>query len=418
MTRDRVRKQKARAVKDQNPSRAYADAARALEMPKASQHPPAEVPATVAVMMARQLHAAWLHLIAFETLAKEYGKVIPEWTKLGEAPRNPVHKAADQASSLLYELREWAGRTAHASGAVEAVPNGFGGAGDTSPERRAETALYPPGEWCRVAGGTMPQLGEERQDPAQAPLERPVTANLQGPVPEKRFSARASGRDLQPAFPAVDTTPAAAVWQAERTLYRAVCQHWESPGDTPADLAASLDGLEDLADTFTSACTHTLDEVRRRIDDGLLVGVDETAFDQAADTVRAQLGIQEGYVAKLAYALSQARTAMNGAAAALPRTLPGQVPAALTRTGRALDGKPLAHVRDQLGSERHLQRLRSKTRMPEYRQGDAIERVLHWMHAAGAGTYDHARHLADEQQPTQSGLPLGTPRPAGARANR
>ncbi|MEU7222342.1 hypothetical protein [Streptomyces chrestomyceticus] len=417
MTRDRARKQKVRAVQDQTPSRAYADAARELEMPKASQHPPAEVPATVAVMMARQLHAAWMHLIAFENLAKEYGTVIPERPKLGEAPRNPVHKAADQASSLLYELREWAGRTAHASGAVEAVPNGFGGAGDTSPERRAETALYPPGEWCRAAGQTMPQPGEEPQDPAQDPSERPVTANLLGPMTEKRFSARASGRDLQPAFPAVDKTPAAAVWQAERTLYRAVCQHWEAPGDTPADLAASLDGLEDLADTFTSACTHTLGEVRRRIDEGLLVGVDEMAFDQAAGTVREQLGIEEGYVPKLAYALFQARTAMTGAAAALPGTL-GQVPAALTRTGRALDGKPLAHVRDQLGSERHLQRLRSKTRMPEYDKADAIRRVLHWMHAASAGTYNHARHLADEQQPTRSGLPLGTPRPAGERSGR
>lgn len=377
------------------------------KMPRASKHRPAEVPSTVAVMMARQIHAAHLHLSAFRDLVQEYGDgLVPEWPKPGQTPDNPVAQTLSKASRLLYDLREWSSHTAHASGAVSVLPEVIAASEE---QLRAEAVLYPPGEWCPLPGGTMPRPGEER--PEETP-EYPVTTQLLGPVPEKRYSARASGKSVQRAIPAVKGTPAAAVWEAERSLNAFVCQHWEAPGDTPADLAAAVDGLDALADTFTSACTYTLSEIKQRLDEGLLVDVDEPAFNKAAAAVRAQLGIEPDRVPKLAYALSRVRSAMTGARAALP-TATGDDDAfnALTqaRVLGALDGKSLTAVRRELGGERHWQRHRSKTRVPDYTAADWLRMAMHWMHAADASAYNHRAHLAAERYPRSSGLPMGTP---------
>ncbi|GHH54643.1 hypothetical protein [Streptomyces candidus] len=378
---------------------------------RASEHRPAEVPTTVAVMMARQIHAAHLNLSAFRNLVQEYGEgLVPEWPKPGQAPDNPVARTLGEASRLLYELREWSSHSAHVSGAVSVLPEVIAASEE---QRRAEAVLYPPGGWCPLPGGTMPRPGEERPE---EPLEHPVTTQLLGPVPEKRYSARASGKSVQRALPAVKDTPAAAVWEAERSLSAFVCQHWEAPGDTPADLAAAVDGLDELADTFTSACTSTLGEIKRRLDEGLLVGVDEPAFNDAAAAVRAQLGIEPDRVPRLAYALSRVRGAMAGARAAMPTALDDDHAfdaLARTRVLGALDGKSLTVVRRELGSERHWQRQRSKTRVPDYTAADWLNRAMHWMHAAGAGAYNHGAHLAAERHPRSSGLPMGTPTAAG-----
>ncbi|MFD4320501.1 hypothetical protein [Streptomyces sp. NPDC058548] len=377
------------------------------DMPRASKHRPAEVPSTVAVMMARQIQAAHLHLSQFRDLVQTYGDgLVPEWPKPGQAPDNPVAQTLSAASRLLYELREWSSRTAHASGAVSVLPELVAASEE---QRRAEALLYPPGGWCALPGGMMPPPGEAR--PAESAAD-PIAAQLLGPVPEKRYSARASGRSVQRALPAVADTPAAAVWTAEKVLYGYVCQHWETPGDTPADLAAAVDGLDELAGTFTSACTSILGEIRRRMEEGLLVDVDQAAFSEAAAAVRAQLGIEPERVPKLAYALSCARQAMTGARAALPAAS-GDAHAfdalAQTRALGALDGKALPEVRRELGRERHWQRHRSKTRMPDYTAADWLRRAMHWMHAAGVSAYDHGAHLAAERQPERSGLPIGTP---------
>ncbi|MFJ8388612.1 hypothetical protein ACIQ9Q_29625 [Streptomyces sp. NPDC094438] len=376
-------------------------------LPRVSEHRPAEVPSTVAVMMARQINAAHLHLSAFRDLVQKYGDgLVPEWPKLGQAPDNPVDQALSEASRLLYELREWSSHTAHASGAVSVLPEIIAASEE---QLRAEAVLYPPGGWCALPDGTMPPPGEERQEES---AEYPVTTQLLGPVPEKRYSARASGRSVQRALPAVTDTPAGAVWEAERALHGFVCQHWEAPGDTPADLAAAVDGLDELADTFTSACTYTLGEIKRRLDEGLLVDVDEPAFAEAAAAVREQLGIEPDRVPKLAYALSRVRQAMTGGRAALPSVI-GDARAfdapAQARALGALDGKTLTEVRRELGRERHWQRHRSKTRMPDYTAADWLRRAMHWMHAAGVNAYDHGTHLAAERHPERSGLPIGTP---------
>ncbi|MFF1733736.1 hypothetical protein [Streptomyces sp. NPDC058247] len=377
------------------------------ERPRASKHRPAEVPSTVAVMMARQIHAAHLHLSAFRNLVQEYGDgLLPEWPKPGQAPDNPMDQTLSEASRLLYELREWSSHTAHASGAVSVLPEVIAASEE---QLRAEAVLYPPGEWCPLPGGTMPRPGEERPEET---LEYPVTTQLLGPVPEKRYAARASGKSVQKALPAVKDTPAATVWEAERSLYGFVCQHWEAPGDTPADLAAAVDGLDELADTFTSACTYTLGEIKRRLDEGLLIDVDEPAFAEAAAAVRAQLGIEPDRVPKLAYALSRVRQTMAGARAALPTATDDDHAfdaLAQARVLGALDGKTLTVVRRELGRERHWQRHRSKTRVPDYTAADWLRRAMHWMHAAGAGAYNHGAHLAAERYPRSSGLPMGTP---------
>ncbi|MFE4264475.1 hypothetical protein [Streptomyces sp. NPDC056883] len=374
--------------------------------PTVSQHRPAEVPTTVAVMMARQIHAAHLHLSAFRNLVQQYGDgLVPEFPKAGQAPDNPVAQALDATSRLLYELREWSSHSAHASGAVSALPEVIAASEE---QLRAEEVLYPTGEWCRQPGGVMPQPGEVQ--PEKKP-EYPVTTQLLGPVPEKRYSARASGKSVQRALPAVADTPAAAVWQAERALSGYVCQHWEAPGDTPADLAAAVDGLGELADTFTGACTSTLGEIRRRLDEGLLVGIDVPAFTAAEASVCAQLGIEEDRLPELVYGLSRVRWAMDGARAALPRAMDGEEFDALAqaRVLGALDGKPLLAVRRDLGLERHWQRHRSKTRVPDYTAVDWLMRAVHWMHAAGVGAYNHRAHLAAERHPGSSGLPWATP---------
>ncbi|MFJ5645814.1 hypothetical protein [Streptomyces sp. NPDC093223] len=374
---------------------------------RAFEHQPADVPSTVAVLMARQIEAAHQHLSAYRELVQTYGGgLIPDWHRPEREPDNPVHRSLSDASRLVYDLREWTSHTAHASGAVAVLPEIIAA---TPEQERAEAILYPAGEWCAVPGGTMPQPGEER---AEETWQSPVTTQLTGPVPEKRYSARAYGRSIQRALPAVAGTPAGAVWEAERSLYAFICQHWETPGDTPADLAAVLDGLGELADTFTSACTSTLAEIGRRLDDGLLVDMDRAAFTAAAAAVRDQLGVKEGRVGKLPYTLSSVGRTMSGARAALPSALDDNRAfdaLAHARVLGALDGKQLTQIRAELGRERHWQRVRSKTRPADYTAADWLRRAVLWMHAAGAGTYNHGEHLAAERYPHRSGLPIGTP---------
>ena len=121
------------------------------DMPRASKHRPAEVPSTVAVLMARQVNAAHQHLSAFRDLVQTYGDgLVPEWPKPGQAPDNAVDQTLSTASRLLYELREWSSHTAHASGAVSVLPEIIAASEE---QLRAEAVLYPPGGWCAVPGG-------------------------------------------------------------------------------------------------------------------------------------------------------------------------------------------------------------------------------------------------------------------------
>ena len=61
-----------------------------------------------------------------------------------------------------------------------------------------------------------------------------------------------------------------------------------------------------------------------------------------------------------------------------------------------MDGRSVAALRDELGSETHWQRHRSKTREPIYDRAEALQRMIQWCHATGATTYDAAAHAAAE----------------------
>jgi len=388
MPKDRARKQAARAAKDHT-SRAYMDAQRQLESqaPKLRETPPAEVPTTVALEMARQLHAAWLHLGAFNRLTEDY-RITPPRKGLDE-PKDAVGRAERQLMKLLFDLQEWAGRTAHASGAVSSEPKFMAHSG--TPEAEAFGQLYPhgpgPGRWCSGPGGTMPQPGQESD--AGGEQQRPVTTHLVGPVPEGKFSVH--GYQGNPAGPAVRGTPAAPAWDARDRLNALMCQHWEAAGDTPADLAATVEGLSHAAAELGSACSSTLDELDRRIGDGRLLVEDADAFTEAAQQARGQA---EHFEAR---PLARVRTALTGARAALPgqpwrRGMPPAVRAVLKR----LEGQHLAQIRYQLGDERHLNKQISKTRPTDYSREDVLGRVVAWMHAQNTIVYDQTAHSLDE----------------------
>jgi len=82
-----------------------------------------------------------------------------------------------------------------------------------------------------------------------------------------------------------------------------------------------------------------------------------------------------------------------GAAAKLPDGGGDRIP---TTLARQMTGKTAAQVRDELGSEMFYQRQRGKTRPENYDRAAALERILTWMHATGAATYDPAAHAAGD----------------------
>lgn len=345
--------------------------------------PAAELPAPVAVEMARHLHAAWLHLGAFKRLAEDYRVTPPQ--RAMEEPKDPVGRAEKQLSDLLFDLQMWAGRTAHASGAVSAEPKLMAHSG--TPEGVAFAQLYPgSGRWCSAAGGTMPQPGDERQADE---YQRPVTTHLVGPVPEKTFSVH--GYQGNPAGPAVRGTPAAPAWDAREKLNALLCQHWEADGDTPADLAATVEGLSHAAAELGDACHATLNELERRVGDGRLLVQDTEVFTEAAQHAREQA---QGFKAS---PLARVRQTLTGAQAVLPgqpwrRGLPPAVRAVL----KQLDGKPLTEIRYALGDERHLNKQISKTRPTDYSREEVLQRVVAWMHAQNVTVYDQTAHSLDE----------------------
>lgn len=356
--------------------------------------PGGRVPAPIAVLMARQLNAAFLHLSAFGQLSDEYG-VTKASHGIDDEDTSPLAQARTHTSRVLIALSKWAARTAYASGAVTALPDMLAtdGAGAA-----ARDALFPDGAWCRDPQGRMPQPGE--QVPEHEGVRLRVRTNLVGPVPQQRFSARF---DRNPALPAVDGTPAAAVWRAYRELNRYAFQGWARPGDSAADLAATLDGLQELAEEFARVTTAVLGEIEQRLADGRLAGVDAAGFrDAIAETrdVPADDGLG-GHYAGPAYGtvsalLQQARALLVGARSALP---PGAAPNPRAAGILArLDGASLTDVREKLGEELHLVKQLARTGSADYTRCDALARALQWMHAADAVTYDHRQHLVDEQR--------------------
>jgi hypothetical protein len=350
-----------------------------------------DVPQPVVVMMARHLQAAMLHLGRWRALG-ENAKAIPEQPRLGEkasGPASPVLAAEHEAFGILYNLQQWTERTAVASGAVPEMPNWFGGNADPAGDA-ARGTLYPePLGWC-ADGGRLPQPGETLEDPAP----RSVRHCLPGPVPDWELSMHARGKFVRKSGDIVPGTPAAPVFDAAARL-EAYASGWANrPGDSPADLAAALDGLSEVVREFTEASTQLLREITRRAGNGTLSGVDAAQLAAAREKLTAMLDAPVpggGSTNHLNNTLRDAAEAITGAAAR-PRPDAPHVPATLARK---LAGKTPAQVRDELGTERFVQRHVSKVRPADYTRADHLETVATWMHATGAAAYDPDAHAQD-----------------------
>ncbi|MFC7650345.1 hypothetical protein ACFQX6_65935 [Streptosporangium lutulentum] len=131
MTSDKSRKRDIRRRMQQH-NEPYAEAARRLaeqDAPPilADDVPAARVPAPVAMMLARHLDAATHHIGRAERLARGHGvSAFAEGDSLRDKPSGPLAEIADAATYDLHRLVDWAGRTAHESGAVPAVPSPWG----------------------------------------------------------------------------------------------------------------------------------------------------------------------------------------------------------------------------------------------------------------------------------------------------
>lgn len=394
MTKDAARKRAARQ-RAETTGESYTRAARleaADRKPaKVADMPPIQLPAPVALMIARHVRAAEMHIGTGRRIAEDYGVPIERRRSYDSSP-GPLADAVDRIWEGLHQFHQWADRTAVASGVVPVEPGYFQ---QTEQQKAAERTLYPgDDQWCHAPGKTMPQPGEH---PERTPAVSPVRYSLPGPVRDKRLVAHSQGLSVEKARHVVPGTPAALVWEAHGNLNAYNCQWRERGGDSPGDLAAAADGLTELADELASAASSILTEVERRAEDGSLTGVDR---DRLAAT-RAQVAAllfkpgEEGYGAhnEVSSAMSALRGVLAGTAPALPPPNGQRVPALLARS---MAGKTVAELRAELGSEMFLQRQRSKTRMPEYARAEALQRMIQWCHATGRDTYDPAAHRASD----------------------
>ncbi|MDT7789569.1 MAG: hypothetical protein QOF58_7988 [Pseudonocardiales bacterium] len=373
----------------------------ASRAPSMADCDPAEVPAPVAVMMARNLHAARLHLNAVYRLAQNNG-VLPFFRSdkpTGMAAR--LDAALSQLGSRVLDLRDWSERTAHHSGAIDSVPEIL--SNDNASET-ARQALYPELEgaagesWCTAEGGRMPLPGESHVDfdPNSAPDA--IRHNLPGPVPDWHLSAHATGINVRKAGDIAPGTPATPIWQAHDQLSRYLSGWMYRGGDSPADLAIALDGLSELADALPAAVEAICREIEQRSASGQLHGVDQTRLAKAQarfTAMTAELNEENhGRRNHLRGAIGEIRRAVTGAAPVLPAK-PG-MRAALERIAPRFNGRTAIQIRAELGKEAFAQRQVSKTRAANYDRQDLIARMLTWMHVTGATTYDATAHLAAE----------------------
>jgi hypothetical protein len=342
--------------------------------------PPAVMPAPTAIMLARHLDAATLHLGAAATLARD-----ADLTAWGDryGTSGPLKPTATAAHHALYELRRWAETSAVASGAIHADPMQAWASDpqDKQAGHAAQEALYPARHlWCAQPGRTLPQPGEQPDQP-----EHRVRYQLPGPVPDTRLAAHTGAGKVMAG------TPAEAVWQADKQLTSYVSDWMDRPGDTPADLAAALDGLIALSQTLADAAAQVCREIRRRRRDGRLVDVDDR-FDEAVEQLNGLVNEHEeqsgARMNHLAGALHQARTAIDGAHAATvtPATAVG------VRLAAKLDGTPMAAIRAKLGEELFMHRQIERVHAADTSHAAQLVAILDWMQATGVDRYDAHAH--------------------------
>lgn len=360
-------------------------------------------PAPVAVMFARHLRAAWNHLGAARRLARDNGAPIEDkrvsFASGGRVETNdgPLATAVRRAHHQLWEVMGWANRTAVESGVIQVVPSPFGG---NPQEKAAEQTLYPGAydQWCERPGKTLPQpgevpsLGEDEQ-----PAEHRVRHSLPGPVPHTRLRANATGAMVVPARDVVPGTPAHPVWEAHAALNRWQCQWMYRGADSPADLAATVDGLVEVADAFSGVLLSVMEEVSRRRLVGSMTGGDAAAFARVIEQATALLNAEHpdgGYTNQVRSLVYQLRDAIDDVRPAMPAASDtARIPA---RVRQRAAGKTYAQLREDYGNETFTNRQVERVRPADYSTVDGLRRVLQWMHFTGAQTYDPAAHAAED----------------------
>ncbi|MGZ0153704.1 hypothetical protein ACXJJ3_42010 (plasmid) [Kribbella sp. WER1] len=356
------------------------------DLVKAADQPAAVLPVPVAVMVARQLRAAWQHLLAARHLAEQHGVPVAS-PRLGDKEPSLLAGVMTSTTKAIWDLMDWAGATAVASGAVTARPHELG----DQAAKAAADQLYPdPRQWCQSPAGTLPQPGERPGEPEPSSQKR-VRTLLRGKPGRSRLRAYARGRDVVPAGDVVPGTPAEPIWNAHRALSAYSAGWMDRAGDSPADLAAAVDGLVELAQTFSGVASTLCTEIRSRIDASILTGVDADRFNAAAEQLLAAVGPEHpdgGRTNQLASALSAVRDSLDDAEATVVAAPVGvRVP---DRLARSLHGRSAAQIRDELGKENFVQRQHSRVDPgSNYTRADHLVRVLTWMHAANAERYDY-----------------------------
>ncbi|GAB3902354.1 hypothetical protein GCM10029964_092680 [Kibdelosporangium lantanae] len=141
-TRDRVGGTRDRRTGDTS----YAAAVRSDPKQRArdvDEVAPATVSAPVALMMARHLHAAGLHLGASGQLAEQHN-AMPRQRGLGEEPTGstaPLEIAYRDTITNVVHLKWWSERTAHASGVSPVETPRRGDDDNAAPTSRRDS-------WC------------------------------------------------------------------------------------------------------------------------------------------------------------------------------------------------------------------------------------------------------------------------------
>ncbi|MFI0453673.1 hypothetical protein [Actinomadura sp. 6N118] len=87
------------------------------------------------------------------------------------------------------------------------------------------------------------------------------------------------------------------------------------------------------------------------------------------------------------------RAEMDGAVAQLPTPRGVRVPDRLAHT---MAGRTAAQVRHELGNEAFTNRHIGKVTSPDERRAAALARIMAWMHARGADTYNPETHARDD----------------------
>jgi hypothetical protein len=384
----------------------YTVAARAVQQQQAPQVgvfsldevAPVRLQAPVALMLARHLMAAGRHLSSAAQLADPMRN---DGAGLGTAG-GPVCEATTTAQRALLALRRWAETCAAASDVIPAAALESRRDAVNPPSqtrRQAEDVLYPSlNAWCSEApGGTLPQPGErlgEKRRPHQEADRNEVQYLLPGPVPSKRLMTSGfSGQGVVHAKDVVPGTPAEAVWAAQRELAAYSSAWMFRDGDSPADLAAALDGLIEIADGIAGLTQSLAREFDDRLRAGTITGIDPDELRQATDDARDVLnGDWDNDRPSLAGRIGAVRDAVAGARAALPDPDPsGRVPAQLARE---LTGRTQAEIRHEYGQERFLERaMRGSDRSTILRP---LARILHWMQAHNIDRYDPTTHANND----------------------